>query len=62
MFNIPLFKYRRRAAELGNFVLTGGGTLSGTASAASGTLLEFGSNFTIIDGAQFAGPGAGAIR
>ena len=56
-FNIPLVNSGTVSAEFGNLVLTGGGTLSGTASAASGAVLQFGSNFTITDGAQFAGEG-----
>ena len=56
-FNIPLVNSGTVSAEFGNFVLTGGGTLSGTAAAAAGAVLQFGSDFTITDGAQFAGPG-----
>jgi mannose-6-phosphate isomerase-like protein (cupin superfamily) len=56
-FNIPLVNTGIVSAEFGNFVLTGGGTLSGTASAAGDAVLQFGSDFTITDGAQFAGAG-----
>ena len=57
VFNIPLLNTGTVSAEFGNFVLTGGGTLSGVASAASGAVLQFGSGFTITDGAQFTGAG-----
>ena len=56
-FNIPLVNSGTVSAEFGNLVLTGGGTFSGIASAASDAVLQFGSDFTITDGAQFAGPG-----
>ncbi len=56
-FNIPLSNTGTVSAEVGTFVLTGGGTSSGTASAASGAVLQFGSNFTFTDGAQFSGDG-----
>ena len=56
-FNIPLVNSGTVSAEFGNLVLTGGGTFSGIASAASGAVLQFGSNFTMTDGAQFAGEG-----
>ncbi len=56
-FNIPLVNSGTVSAEFGNLVLTGGGTLSGIASAASDAVLQFGSDFTITDGAQFAGAG-----
>ncbi len=57
VFNLQLANTGTVSAEVGNFVLAGGGTLSGTASAASGAVLQFGSDFIITDGAQFAGPG-----
>ena len=57
VFNIPLVNTGTVSAELGNFVLAGGGTISGIASAASGAVLQFGSNFTITDGTQFVGAG-----
>ena len=47
-FNIPLSNTNTGnvSAEVGAFVLTGGGSNSGTLAAASGAVLEFGSNFT----------------
>ncbi|HEY1771215.1 MAG TPA: FecR domain-containing protein [Chthoniobacterales bacterium] len=56
-FDIPLNNTGTVSAEFGTFVLSAGGTLSGTASAEEGAMLEFGSNFTITDGAQFSGDG-----
>jgi mannose-6-phosphate isomerase-like protein (cupin superfamily) len=56
-FNIPLNNTGTVSAEAGIFALTGGGTFSGTASAATGATLQFGNNFTISDGAQFIGAG-----
>ena len=56
-FNIPLSNTGTVSAEVGTFVLTGGGTSSGIVSAASGAVLQFGSNFTFTDGAQFSGDG-----
>lgn len=56
-FNISLNNTGTVSAESGTFILTGGGTLSGTASAAADATLQFGSNFTITDGAQFSGDG-----
>ena len=56
-FNIPLNNTGTVSAEAGTFALTGGGTFSGTASAASGAILQFGNDFAIIDGAQFVGAG-----
>jgi hypothetical protein len=56
-FNIPLNNTGTVSAEAGVFALTGGGTFSGTASATSGAILQFGNNFTISDGAQFVGAG-----
>jgi hypothetical protein len=56
-FNIPLVNSGTVSAEFGNLVLTGGGTFSGIASAASDAVLQFGSDFTITDGVQFSGPG-----
>ena len=56
-FNISLVNSGTVSAEFGNLVLTGGGTFSGLASAASDAVLQFGSDFTITDGAQFAGSG-----
>ncbi len=56
-FDIPLHNTGTVAAESGTFALTGGGTFSGIASAASGAILQFGSDFTITDGTQFIGLG-----
>ena len=56
-FNIPLSNTGSVSAEVGAFVLTGGGSNSGTLAAASGAVLEFGSNFTFTDGTQFTGDG-----
>ena len=56
-FNIPLSNTGSVSAEVGAFVLTGGGSNSGTLAAASGAVLEFGSNFTLTDGTQFSGDG-----
>ena len=56
-FNIPLDNSGTVSAETGTLVLTGGGTFSGIASAASGAVLQFGSTFTFTDGSQFAGVG-----
>ena len=56
-FNIPLSNTGNVSAEVGAFVLTGGGSNSGTGSAASGASLEFGSNFALTDGTQFSGDG-----
>ncbi len=59
-FNMALDNSGTVSAESGTFNLISGGTISGTASAAAGAVLQFGSNFTIADGAQFAG--AGVVR
>ena len=61
-FNIPLVNSGTVSAEFGNLVLTGGGTFSGIASAASDAVLQFGSDFTITDGAAVRRPGLGAIQ
>ena len=56
-FNMALDSSGTVSAESGTFNLISGGTVSGTASAAAGAVLQFGSNFTFTDGAQFAGAG-----
>ena len=56
-FNIALNNAGTVSAESGVANLVSGGTISGTASAAAGAVLQFGSSFTFTDGAQFAGAG-----
>ena len=56
-FNIALNNAGTVSAESGVANLLSGGTISGTASAAAGAVLQFGSSYTFIDGAQFAGAG-----
>ena len=56
-FNMPLNNSGTVSAESGTFSLTSGGTISGTAAAAAGAVLQFGSNFTFADGSQIAGLG-----
>ncbi|HEY3662568.1 MAG TPA: FecR domain-containing protein, partial [Chthoniobacterales bacterium] len=56
-FSIPLHNTGTVSAEAGTFALLGGGTFSGVASAASGAILQFGSDFTITNGTLFTGAG-----
>ena len=56
-FNIGLNNTGTVSAGSGIANLSGGGTISGTVSAAAGAILQFGSNFTFTDGAQFIGDG-----
>ena len=56
-FNMAARRTGTVSAESGTFNLVSGGTISGTASAAAGAVLQFGSSYTFADGAQFAGAG-----
>jgi hypothetical protein len=56
-FNISLINSGTVSAGAGTVSLTGGGTSVGLISVASGSTLQFGSNFVFGDGAEFGGSG-----
>ncbi len=56
-FNLPLNDSGIVSAESGTLILASGGTISGTAAAAAGAVLQFASTFTFTDGASFFGEG-----